>query len=273
MGSSIALHKISQPSLRFLQLANISIDERRLEQALNRIVWKFLNCALGQTNQPIRELKASPGNPTWYNIIWNTKRHKGFPNLRYLSLRRSFIDLSQTVNVLLYLCKNTDLLEEIDLQGCTKFDLNDISCALGPITNRTALRRFDLTGCNGKYGLGDLFLCPNEKPKLEYLNLSSLKLKEDDFYEIILQFINENFHLKHLDLSKTSITAKQVLQILTGRHSIEKINLTGVGSIPRGWKRELERKEFPRLVKILKHTEELWLYSTCIVLSKPPMIE
>jgi len=219
MGSSIILSKINQSSLRYLQLANISIDERRLETTLNR--------------------------------------HQGFPNLRYLSLRRSFIDMSQTVNVLLYLCKNTDQLEEIDLQGCNKFDFNDISCALGPITNRTALRRLDLTGCNGKYGLGDLFLCPNEKPKLEYLNLSSLKLKEDDFYQIILQFINENFHLKHLDLSKTSITAKQVLQILTGHHTIENLNLTGVGSVPRGWKRELVPKEFPRLVKILKHTEEL----------------
>jgi len=100
-------------------------------------------------------------------------------------------------------------------------------------------------------------LCPNEKPKLEYLNLSGLKLKENDFYQIILQIINENLHLKHLDLSKTSITAKQVLQILTGHQAIDKLNLTGVGSIPRGWKRELERKEFSRLVKIIKHTEEL----------------
>jgi len=165
--------------------------------------------------------------------------------------------MSQSVNVLLYLCKNADRLEEIDLQGCKKFDFNDISCALGPITNRTALRRLDLTDCNGKYGLGDLFLCPNEKPMLEYLNLSSVKLKEEDFYQIILQFINENFHLKHLDLSKTSVTAKQVLQILTGNHAIETLNLTGVGSLPRGWKRELGRNEFPRLVKILKHTEEL----------------
>ena len=185
------------------------------------------------------------------------KRHKGFPNLRYLSLRRNLVDMNQTGNVLLYLCKNADQLEEIDLQGCKIFDFNDISCALGPITNRTALRRLDLTECNGKYGLGDLFLCPNEKPKLEYLNLSGLKLKENDFYQIILQIINENFHLKHLDLSKTSITAKQVLQILTGQHAIDKLNLTGVGSIPRGWKRELERKEFSRLVKIIKHTEEL----------------
>ena len=41
MGSTILLSKLTQPTLRFIQLANIFIDERRLESALNRIVFQI----------------------------------------------------------------------------------------------------------------------------------------------------------------------------------------------------------------------------------------
>ena len=41
MGSTIILSKLTQPSLRFIQLANIFIDERRLETALNRVVFQI----------------------------------------------------------------------------------------------------------------------------------------------------------------------------------------------------------------------------------------
>ena len=41
MGNTIILSKLTQPSLRFIQLANIFIDERRLETALNRVVFQI----------------------------------------------------------------------------------------------------------------------------------------------------------------------------------------------------------------------------------------
>ena len=118
--------------------------------------------------------------------------------------------MNQTVNVLLYLCKNADQLEEIDLQGCNKFDLNDISCALGPLANRTALRSLDLTSCNGKYGLGDLFLCPNDKSKLEELNLNNLKLKE--LITMLFSFITIGFSTKSSKIKYT--VGKRILNMI-----------------------------------------------------------
>ena len=46
MGSTIILSKLNQPSLRFIQLANIFIDERRLETALNRVVFQIAHFLL-----------------------------------------------------------------------------------------------------------------------------------------------------------------------------------------------------------------------------------
>ena len=91
-----------------------------------------------------------------------------------MSLRRSFgQSVIETVKVLNYICKNTVKLEELDLRGCDKLDINDISAALGPLVNRPALRRLNISGCNGQYGLGDMFVCPDQKPMLEHLGISA----------------------------------------------------------------------------------------------------
>ena len=55
----------------------------------------------------------------------------GFPELKFLSLRRSFAEYTQSKDVLLYLLNNAIKIEHIDLQGCKMFDMHDMSAVLG----------------------------------------------------------------------------------------------------------------------------------------------
>ena len=83
---------------------------------------------------------------------------------------------------------------------------------------------------------------------------------ETDFFKFILNFINSNPHLVHLDLSKTAVTETQILQITTGASKspenggnvLETINLTGCYSAPRGWRRQISRNEFERFSYVLE---------------------
>ena len=88
------------PSVRFLQLANVILNERGLAKLLEK-------AQNGQT-----ELE-------------------GFPKLEFLSLRRSFLTANNSVDSLLFLLRNTENLKTLDLQGCYRYDYEDILAALG----------------------------------------------------------------------------------------------------------------------------------------------
>ena len=98
--AEIELAKLRLPNLRFLQLANVILNER----GLARLLEKAQN---GQT-----ELE-------------------GFPKLEFLSLRRSFLTANNSVDSLLFLLRNTENLKTLDLQGCYRYDYEDILAALG----------------------------------------------------------------------------------------------------------------------------------------------
>ena len=207
--------------LQRLQLANISIDERNLEQALS-----------------------SPG-------------FVGFEQLEKISLRRSFsAQTTYTINVLLFLLKNTPKLTSLDLQGNACFDMEDISVSIGPLVLRPSLTELDLSQCNAKYGLGDLFNCTAEKPNLKRLNMSNMKgLEEKHFDSFILSFVNGNQQLNELEIQKTRISDRQILQILSGDNGLEEIDLTGCYSAPRGWRRAVKRKEFKKLIRTIQQVQ------------------
>ena len=136
MNSVFMLSKLScLRQLTRLQLANISLDERNLDQA--------------------------------------TAASDGFDRLERISLRRSFAaQNSYTISVLFFLLKNAVKLKSLDLQGCSTFDLSDIWVALGPLFNRANLKELDISHCNAKYGLGDMFReCKDIKPNLSRLNI------------------------------------------------------------------------------------------------------
>lgn len=213
MNSAIVLSKLSCMSkLQRLQLANISIDERNLERAIS---------ASG-----------------------------GFPDLEKISLRRSFAAQQinvNSINVLLFLLKNANKLRVLDLQGCSSFDMADVSCALGPLASRPTLEELDVSQCDGKYGLGEMFDC-HVKPNLAALNLSSMKgAKAIHFDQFILDFVNGNMNLKSLDIGRSPITERQILQIITGRNGLDTLDLTGCYSAPRGWRQMVRRNKFSEL--------------------------
>ena len=242
MNSVFMLSKLSCLShLTRLQLANISLDERNLEQA--------------------------------------TTASAGFNKLERISLRRSFAaQNSYTNNVLFFLLKNAVKLRSLDLQGCSTFDLADIWVTLGPLLNRPNLKELDISQCNAKYGLGDMFVeCADIKPNLSKLIMrhgstkissknskcvllnpkqSNLKGMETSHFDgFILSFVNGNMNLTALDITRTPISDRQILQIITGRNGIEGLDLTGCYSAPRGWRRLVRREEFDKLVRIVQQLQ------------------
>ena len=98
--AEIELTKLQLPNLRFLQLANVVLNERGLARLLEKV-------DSGETQL------------------------LGFPNLTFLSLRRSFLTANNSVDSLLFLLRNTENLRTLDLQGCYRYDYEDLLTALG----------------------------------------------------------------------------------------------------------------------------------------------
>jgi len=223
-GAEVELLKLKLPKLKFLQLANIVISERGIARELER-------AQRGEV-----ELD-------------------GFPNLRFLSLRRSFITANNSVDALLFLIGKSDLIDTIDLQGCDRFDYSDLLVALGPLSGRPTLKTLDLTGIDARAGFCDFFRTNGMEVKLNDLTVSTNKtnLKSAELFEhFITSMILNNKYLKKLNISKTNIENVQLRRLLKCNKNLETINLTGCYGAPRGWRREVSRSEFETLRRLCK---------------------
>ena len=78
---------------------------------------------------------------------------------------------------LLYLLRNANDIESIDLQGCERFDYNDLIVAIGPLSGRPSLKRLDLSGIDARSGFQDFFRTDGLKINLERLTVSTNKTK------------------------------------------------------------------------------------------------
>lgn len=221
-GAEIELVKLKLPKLVFLQLANVVISERGVGRELERA-----------QNGEI-ELE-------------------GFPKLKFLSLRRSFITVNNSIDALLYLLRKTECIETIDLQGCDRYDYNDLIVALGPLSNHQTLRTLDLTGIDARAGFCDFFRRDGLDVKIENLTVSTNKTKiqsDELFTHFIRSMISNNEYLKKLNISKTNIENPQLLTLLNSNKKLEVLNLTSCHGAPRGWRREVHSAEFPTLIRL-----------------------
>ena len=80
-------------------------------------------------------------------------------------------------------------------------------------------------------------------------------METSHFDEFILNFVNGNMNLNALDITRTPISDRQILQIITGKNGLEELDLTGCYSAPRGWRRLVRRDEFDKLIRIIKQLQ------------------
>ena len=80
-------------------------------------------------------------------------------------------------------------------------------------------------------------------------------METSHFDEFILNFVNGNMNLNALDITRTPISDRQILQIITGKNGLEELDLTGCYSAPRGWRRLVRRDEFHKLIRVIKQLQ------------------
>ncbi|XP_059157683.1 F-box/LRR-repeat protein 6-like [Physella acuta] len=92
---------------------------------------------------------------------------------------------------------------------------------------------------------------------IKVLDLSNNKLKSNaldsalNLYAVVDDPNFQGYPLKHLNISKTNITAKTVKQIISACKNLEEIDLTSCRELPRGSKRIFHKKEFNTLLRCL----------------------
>ena len=171
-GAEVLVTSLNLPNLRFLQLANISLNERGL-----------------------------------FNFLQSSKTFLGFPKLNFLSLRRSFIPQSTTPDVLSFFLKNAENIEVIDLQGCSCFNYADLLAGIGPLHLRERLKSVDFSGTTAKNeeDFNRFFNVQGVDCVIEDLSLSGIKTEtnaEDFFVHFINKFVLHANRLKNLDLGR-----------------------------------------------------------------------
>lgn len=209
-GAEVLVTSLNLPNLRFLQLANISLNERGL-----------------------------------FNFLQTSKTFLGFPKLNFLSLRRSFIPQSTTPDVLSFFLKNAENIEAIDLQGCSCFSYADLLVGIGPLHLRERLKSADFSGTTAKNedDFNRFFNVQGLDCAIEDLSLSGIKTKanaEDFFVYFINKFVLHADRLKNLDLTKTSIEKEEARLLLERKPHLHSLTLSGCYGIPRSWRKKIQ---------------------------------
>ena len=122
---SVELWKLKLPKLTFLRLANVNIYTDGIAEELER----------DQTGD--------------INLV-------GFPRLKILILRRISVVMPRNRNLLIFLLRRAEMLEELDLHGCDELNYDDVDVALGPLW-RITLHTLDLFGIDGTHGFCNFF--------------------------------------------------------------------------------------------------------------------
>ncbi|CBY10128.1 unnamed protein product [Oikopleura dioica] len=218
-GVEVLVISLNLPNLRFLQLANIALNERGL-----------------------------------FNFLQKSKTFLGFPKLKFLSLRRSFIPQSTTPDVLSFFLKNAENIEAIDLQGCSCFNFADLLVGIGPLHRRQRLKSVDFSGTIAKNedDFNRFFNVQGLDCAIEDLSLSGIKTKanaEDFYLPFINKFVLHADRLKNLDLGRTSIEKEEARLLLERKPHLHSLTLSGCYGIPRSWRKIIKTEEFSNAIR------------------------
>lgn len=156
----------------------------------------------------------------------------GFPKLKFLSLRRSFIPQSTTPDVLSFFLKNAENIEGIDLQGCSCFNFADLLVGIGPLHRRQRLKSVDFSGTIAKNedDFNRFFNVQGLDCAIEDLSLSGIKTKanaEDFYLPFINKFVLHADRLKNLDLGRfENLKFVSFIQYFQNKHRKRRSSIT-----------------------------------------------